>query len=191
MAHMNAELKSRRKDLRALKKEYTSREETLSRENRELTEQLERRTKYCEKLQISVQSYAEEVQNDPHNYEKITDDQIHSLWQSLAFDIQQLVLSFLKERPEGTTRFNRGSDSTFRVEVAKECNETPWLSRFILQRYIWTRLLKDVFHPGQSIWSGDIGQSFMGFCRLLEGRKPDASQQNLIIDQDIYRERVQ
>ncbi|WQF77373.1 hypothetical protein CDEST_02387 [Colletotrichum destructivum] len=110
---------------------------------------------------------------------KVSDDEIRSLWQQMAFNIQNIVANFLTGRPRPTQEELRHEHSTTGSCVV--CQLTPeglsllWnedMRDSVLEGMIWVAICGYTFENVRqdnrvTIWGGGIGKIFSRLYRIL------------------------
>jgi hypothetical protein len=155
----------------ALKLKCHDQEENIS----ELEENLRLKTDYAINLQASMSELYDELLDEKHVYQKISDATIVELWEGLVFDISQLASFLAKQHPDESHIPENCSDATYMDNLVRCFNRHQWLGAYALQRYIWNRLVREVFLARKSIWSGKVGRKFVEFYQQLQG-KPSMRQ---------------
>jgi hypothetical protein len=111
-------------------------------------------------------AYHNEIQarkSRPNGSFKLMDDEVDKEWRRIAFDIRQFVLQILTVEPFRVSA-PKGTNHQ-EIEALKRIQKkTPELAPFKFQKYIWERLVTDVFQAGVNTWGGPTGQAFNLFC---------------------------
>ncbi|KAH7251692.1 hypothetical protein BKA59DRAFT_554122 [Fusarium tricinctum] len=174
-AQEGEELKQARKTIELLEQQLKSRqpEDTLSqslanehalrRQNKRLQENYDDLEVLHEDLKMAYHNEIQARKSRPNGSFKLMDDEVDKEWRRIAFDIRQFVLQILTVEPFRVSA-PKGTNHQ-EIEALKRIQKkTPELAPFKFQKYIWERLVTDVFQAGVNTWGGPTGQAFNLFC---------------------------
>lgn len=98
---------------------------------------------------------------------KVTDDTILGEWLNMSFRIRNLVSSILggKSNIPSLT----APTSSYAANIAEHCRAQPELQPFLLQRFIWRVIHREIFGNTCQAWAGSLGSRFVASCQAMQG----------------------
>ncbi|KAH7329329.1 hypothetical protein B0I35DRAFT_473944 [Stachybotrys elegans] len=147
----------------ALKKEMDKDNARLREENMKLKAE-------CQKYRVRIVEILQEQKTDVARM-KVSDDAITARWNSLTFQIQNLVLlSLTTPADEGTHTADSsppGFNAEYMAKITELCKRNRPLQPFYLHRFIWDGILKMLLHRWYQPWAGRIGNSLASLSAAL------------------------
>jgi hypothetical protein len=101
-------------------------------------------------------------------YTAVTDDEVHRKWWQVHSIMYSMVINLFTVDPAPQDIPEcKNQDSI--IHLAKECVDRSALRPLILQQYIWSQLLVDVFRGGVGVWGGELGRQLVGMVKEFAG----------------------
>lgn len=140
----------------------------LRAKNKEIEEANEELGKEVRDYRDLVAEYEQKLAKHEIAYDAVTNDEIHRLWWQLHNIMYSMVIALFNVDPTP----NAFPDCKHRdsvIQLAKDCVDHSSLRPLVLQQFIWSRLLEDVFCGGVGVWGGELGQHLVGMTKEFAG----------------------
>lgn len=124
------------------------------------------------KTRLSEEKYrVAELQRQslPLSQFKVMDCDVVSEWRRIAFDIRNFVYQVLTKKPHGE-KTPQGANFKVVEALKKIQKKDIRTAPYHFQRYIWMRLVEDIFQAGKATWGGSAGQAFHRYCLDISGK---------------------
>ncbi|GKT97769.1 hypothetical protein FLAG1_00232 [Fusarium langsethiae] len=99
---------------------------------------------------------------------KLMDSDVELEWKGIAFEIRNFVSQVLTKRPYRDSA-PRGANQRDVEAFKKRQRKDIYTAPYHFQRYIWVRLVEDIFQAGKATWGGPAGNAFHRYCLNISG----------------------